>query len=289
LLINKKRTTAKILADYFGVSQRTIYRDIDTLCLAGVPIYTEKGKGGGISLLPEFVLEKSILNEHEQNEILSALQGLTSIKATETENIIKKLSASFNKNMVNWLEVDFSRWDKNDEKLFKDIKTSILEKRIIEFDYYSTYSEKTHRNIEPVQLWFKTKTWYVKGFCLTKHCIRIFKLSRIKNLKITSKNFSVRQLKESDLEIKHDEYKKQSITIKLKIAPKMSYRVYDEFGVDVPEKQPDGSFIVSLTSPEDNFIYGTILSYGEYIEVLAPEHIRKIIKEKSKKITEKYL
>jgi predicted DNA-binding transcriptional regulator YafY len=289
MLINKKNTTAKILAEYFGVSQRTIYRDIDNLCLAGVPIYTGKGKGGGISLIPEFTLDKSILNEHEQDEILTALQGLTSVRAMETENIIKKLSASFNKKMVNWLEVDFSRWDKYDEKLFKDIKTSILERRIVEFDYYSSNNEKIYRIIQPVQLWFKTKTWYLKGFCLTKHSMRIFKLTRIKKFKITNKYFTVRHLKESDLYINHDEYEKRAITIKLKIAPEMSYRVYDEFGIDLPEKQPDGSFIVSLVFPEDNLIYGIILSYGEYIEVLAPEHIRKIIKEKSIKITEKYL
>ncbi|MDR0286975.1 MAG: HTH domain-containing protein, partial [Clostridiales bacterium] len=110
ILLNKKMITAKELAEHFDVSQRTIYRDIDLLSLAGIPVYTEKGKNGGISLLPEFVLNKSILSEQEQNEILSALQGLSTVKTAETDQVLKKLSTIFNKNTVNWLDVDFSDW-----------------------------------------------------------------------------------------------------------------------------------------------------------------------------------
>ena len=164
ILLNKKIATAKELAEHFGVSQRTIYRDVDTLSLAGIPVYTEKGKGGGISLLPDYVLNKSILSEQEQNEILSALQGLSSVKTAETDQVLKKLSAIFNKNTIRWLEVDFSDWSYSNGKTFNDFKTAILERRIAEFDYFSTYGEKTHRRVEPIQLWFKSKAWYIKGF-----------------------------------------------------------------------------------------------------------------------------
>lgn len=199
ILLNKKNTTAKDLAEYFGVSQRTIYRDIDTLCLAGIPVYTEKGKGGGISLPPEFVLNKSILNENEQNEILTALQMLSSVKAEETGQTIKKLSVIFNKNIVSWLNVDFSDWSNNNCSLFNDLKTAILEKRMVQFDYYGSSGEKTCRNVEPIQLWFKYKTWYLKGFCLIKQDLRTFKLTRIKDLKLTNKYFSDRKMQEGIL------------------------------------------------------------------------------------------
>ena len=293
LLLNKKSTTAKELADYFGVSQRTIYRDIDSLSLAGIPVYTEKGKGGGISLLPEFVLNKSILSEQEQNEILSALQGLSSVKAAETDQVLKKLSTIFNKNTVRWLEVDFSDWSFANGKVFYDFKTAILERRIAEFDYYSTYGELTHRRIEPIQLWFKSKSWYIKGFCLTRQDIRLFKLSRVRNLAVTNEPFTERDLLAigcagSDAS-RVDPHQKQDVTLKLKIAPEMTYRVYDEFDEDSAEKQPDGSFIVTVTWPEDEWVYGTILSYGEYIEVLEPERIREIVKNKLLKSAKKYL
>jgi len=101
ILLNKQSVTAKELADHFNVSQRTIYRDVDTLSLARIPIYTEKGKGGGISLLPGFVLNKSILSDQEQDEILSALHGLSNIKTAETGQVLQKLPAIFNKNAAN--------------------------------------------------------------------------------------------------------------------------------------------------------------------------------------------
>jgi len=289
LLLNKKSTTAKELAEYFGVSQRTIYRDVDTLSLAGIPVYTEKGKGGGISLLPDFVLNKSILSEQEQNEILSALQGLSSVKTAETDQVLKKLSTIFNKNTVNWLEVDFSDWSFANGKAFYDFKTAILERRVAEFDYFSTYGEMTHRRIEPIQLWFKSKSWYIKGFCLIRQDIRLFKLSRVRNLSVTDELFTERDYLANTPNLAPVSHIKPDVTLKLKIAPEMTYRVYDEFDEDWAEKQPDGSFVVTVTWPEDEWVYGTILSYGEYIEVLEPDHIREIIKEKTQKISKKYL
>jgi len=289
LLLNKKSTTAKELAEYFGVSQRTIYRDVNTLSLAGIPVYTEKGKGGGISLLPDFVLNKSILSEQEQNEILSALHGLSSVKTSETDQVLKKLSTIFNKNTVNWLDVDFSGWGAYHGGVFYDFKTAILERRIAEFDYYSTYGEMTHRRIEPIQLWFKSKSWYIKGFCLMRQDIRLFKLSRVRNLSVTNEEFTERDLFAITPNPIPDSHQKPDVTLKLKIASEMTYRVFDEFDEEYAEKQPDGSYVVTVTYPEDDWVYGTILSYGEYIEVLEPEHIREIIKEKSEKTVKKYL
>ncbi len=289
ILLNKKIVTSKELAEHFGVSQRTIYRDIDTLSLAGIPVYTEKGKGGGISLLPDFVLNKSLLNEQEQNEILSALHGLTSIKAIETDSVISKLSTIFNKNTVNWLEVDFSDWSYNNGKAFYDFKTAILEKRIAEFDYYSTYGEMTHRKIEPIQLWFKSKSWYIKGFCLVRNDIRLFKISRIRNIIVTDEHFTERDLLMNKPNPAPENRHRSDVTLKLKISPEMTYRVLDEFDEDCVQRQSDGSFIVTVYYPEDDWVYGTILSYGEYIEVLEPQHIKDIIKEKAMKIANKYL
>ncbi len=289
LLLNKKSITAKELAEHFGVSQRTIYRDVDNLSLAGIPVYTEKGKGGGISLLPDFVLNKSILSEEEQNEILSALQGLSSVKSEETDQVLNKLSTIFNKNTVNWMEVDFSDWSFANGKAFYDFKTAILEHRIAEFDYFSTYGEKTHRRIEPIQLWFKSKSWYIKGFCLIRQDIRLFKLSRVRNLTITDERFVERDFLANVPNPIPESHQKPDVTLKLKIASEMTYRVYDEFDENFTEKQSDGSFIVTVTWPEDDWVYGTILSYGEYIEVLEPEHIREIIKEKTLKTVKKYL
>lgn len=289
ILLNRKSVTAGELAERFGISQRTVYRDIDVLTLAGIPVCTEKGKGGGISLLPEFVLNRSVLSEKEQNEILSALQSLSVVKAADTEKVLQKLSAVFNKSTANWLEIDFSGWSYSDGQLFHDLKTAILERRIVAFDYYSTYGEKTRRQVEPIQLWFKARAWYVKGFCLTKRDIRLFKLSRIRDWTVSDERFDgTRDLTAPPQGAEPERPHKRDITLKLKIAPEMTYRIYDEFDCAEAEKQEDGSHIVTVVWPEDEWVYGSILSYGEYAEVLSPPHIRDIIKEKAKKIAKKY-
>jgi len=289
ILLNKKKVSAGELAAELGVSRRTICRDIDTLSVAGIPIYTEKGKGGGISLLPNFVLNKSILSEQEQNEILSALHGLSNIKTDETDQVLRKLSTVFNRPAANWLEVDFSGWS-HENDYFNDFKIAILERRITQFDYYNSYGDKTFRRVEPIQLWFKSRSWYLKGFCLTKQDIRLYKLSRIKHLIVTGESFDLRETPAaSDDPAQDSAYEQQDITLKLRIAPEMAYRVYDEFYESMAEKQPDGSFLVTVTWPEDQWVYGFLLSFGKHIEVLEPAHIRAVIKDEAEQIGKKYL
>ncbi|MDR1839612.1 MAG: YafY family transcriptional regulator [Treponema sp.] len=289
ILLEKKAVTAKKLSQRFDVSQRTIYRDIDILSAAGIPVYTEKGKGGGISLLPEFILDKSLISEQEQNEILSALQAFSGMKAAKTDRALKKVSAIFNKSSANWLQVDFSPWSVAANDFFSDLKTAILERRIVEFDYYSAYYEKTRRRVEPVQLWFKSKAWYLKGFCLKQQDMRLFKLTRLKNLMVTDKHFNGREMLEDHTETAAGKQQNHSVFIKLKIEAEMTYRVFDEFDENMVEKQQDGSLIVSAAWPQDDWVYGFVLSFGEYIEVLEPEHIRETIRKKLIKMQKKYL
>jgi len=286
LLLNKKRVTAKELAERFEVSTRTIYRDIDTISSAGIPIYTEKGRDGGISLLPDFTLSKSILNEKEQQEILAALLGLTKIHATETDAVLQKLSAVFNKSATDWLEVDFSNWDFNNEDLFENLKHAILNQQIIEFEYFSSYSERSYRQVEPIQLWFKSKAWYLKAFCLTRQSMRLFKLTRMKNVSRTETKFENRGVDHLISEEQPSEEKIKNIRLVLKIAPELGFRVLDDFSLDEFEEQEDGSFLISVIWPEGNWLYYTILSYGEHAQIIEPEHVRNIVKEKAKKIWE---
>jgi len=284
ILMHGQCIPARELAERLGVSRRTIYRDIDVLSVAGIPVYTEKGKGGGVRFLPNSVLNKSILSEEEQNEILTALHGLSNLNNSEANHVLGKLSSIFNKTAVNWLEVDFSDWSYANN-YFNDFKTAILERRVAEFDYYNRSGARAFRRIEPIQLWFKSHSWYLKGFCLTKQDMRLYKLSRVKNLVVTGEHFSERSFPA----VQDSKEVQICVTIKLRISPEMKYRVFDEFDENIVEEQPDGSFIVTVSWEEDNWVYGFILSFGEYVEVLEPEHIRGIIRDKSTKISEKYL
>jgi predicted DNA-binding transcriptional regulator YafY len=290
ILFEKKTITARELSEHFEVSQRTIYRDIDTLCMAGIPIYTNKGKGGGISILPEFVLNKSLLSDAEQNEVLSALQSLNALNVPNVDTVLNKLSTLFNKNNTSWIDVDFSNWNNNhsEKEKFKLLRNAILGQKVIEFDYYSSYGEKSKRLVEPMKLVFKGQGWYLYGYCRLKNDYRIFKITRIRNLLAYDESFN-RDIPQDIWNKSEDSYKSKMISLVLKIDSKMAYRLFDEFCPEDIESNLDGSFIVRTTIPEGHWIYGYIMSYGEYTEVLEPKHIREAMKSKYENALKKYL
>jgi len=289
ILLDKKIITAKELSEHFEVSVRTIYRDVETLSIAGIPIYTNKGKGGGISLVEDFVLNKSVLSEKEQNEILMSLQSLNAMKFLNVEPLLKRLSTIFNKESSNWIDVDFSQWgsDDSEKEKFNIIKAAILSTKMVSFDYFSSYGEKTLRTVEPLKLVFKGQGWYLYGFCRLKSEFRIFKITRIRNINLLNEAFK-RDIP-IDIWSEGDKaYKNKMVTLILKIDERMAYRIYDEFNQENIVKNHDGSFNVSTTFPEGDWIYGYVMSYGEYAEVIEPKDIRDIMKRKFEEGLKKY-
>ena len=156
-ILEKEKVTANELVDKFEVSVRTIYRDIDSISSAGIPIYATQGKGGGIEIAKDFVLSKSLLTEREKEQIMSALQGLDNTTKHYENELMTKLSALFKMKSTNWIEVDFNNWQNNKmyERTFNDIKSAILSKSIISFSYFSSNEEETSRRVKPVRLLFK--------------------------------------------------------------------------------------------------------------------------------------
>lgn len=289
ILLNKKTATAKELAERFEVSVRTIYRDIDMLSSAGIPVYASQGKGGGISLLDDYVLNKSVLTEDEQNEILFALQSLTITQNPETDKVLSKLSSLFNKSKTNWIEVDLSPWgsDKNKKCEFTILKNAILNHQMIEFTYFNTSGEKSSRKVEPIKLIFKVHAWYLQGFCLAKNEYRTFKISRMSNIEITQEFFTDRM--PEGLSVDENEQNSQKwINVQVKIAPQGAYRVFDEFDESEITRNQDGSFTVATSLPENEWLFHYILSFGTDIEVLTPQNIREMIQGKLNEIIWKY-
>ena len=287
ILMQKKKVTAKELADRFEVSTRTIYRDIERLSRANIPIYMAKGKEGGIGILDEYVLNKAILSEEEQNQILFALQGMKKVRGKDEKDILEKLSIVFNKEINDWIRIDFSNWSKGNgqENRFELIKSAILKEKIIEFTYYNSNGEVSKRKVEPLQIWFKDKSWYLIAYCKMKQDYRIFKIARIKEIKILEEHFE-RELPKEKKEEKHNF---KNILLELEISKEMTYRVYDEFENSEISKKEDGNFIVKVEYPENEWVYGYILSFGEHIKVLSPNSAKSIIKDKLEKTLKNYL
>ena len=278
ILLERGTTTAPELASRFEVSVRTIYRDIETLSQSGIPIYSIQGKGGGISITEKFVLNKSLISEKEQDEILFALQSLSAAQYPDTDTVLSKLSSLFKKSDVSWIEVDFSSWGSDDKltEIFILLKNAILEQRVITFSYFNIAGEKSHRRVEPVKLIFKDKAWYLKGYCLERIALRIFKISRMSNFNITDEYCFNQNLQEL-LPNAIGDFSSEQVPLKLKISSEGAYRVYDDFAEKTITKNEDGYYIVNVSAPGGEWLYPYLLSFGTLLEVLEPPSVRKEI------------
>ena len=284
-VLEKGKVTANELSEKFEVSVRTIYRDIDVISSAGIPIYATQGKGGGIEIADDFVLKKSLLSEKEREQILVALKGLEGINKQYENELLTKLSAFFKIKNTNWIEVDFTNWQKDNEydELFNDIKSAIINKNIIRFTYFSSNEKETSREVKPIRLLFKGWDWYVYTFCLLRNEFRYFKLSRIRDLKILDENFE--DSYEDVVLIKKMEYK-DTVHVKLKFDRKVAFRVYDEMG-DIKEDE-EGNLYAEIELPNDYNLYNYIFSFGESVEVLEPIEIRNNIRDMINKMSRIY-
>ena len=202
--------------------------------------------------------------------------------------LLIKLGGLFQSKVTNWIEVDFSEWYKNtpNYNVFNLIKNAIFNQNMITFSYFAQEGNYSNRTVEPIKLIFKNKDWYLYGFCLLRNDFRFFKLTRIKDLEISSDTFrrAVENIPKVETVIKN----KNFIHAKLKFSPKVAFRVYDEFTDDV-SKDNQGNLYVNIDLPDNETLFSYILSFGDNIEILEPDYLRHSMKEKLALMLEKYI
>ncbi|OAM95120.1 Predicted DNA-binding transcriptional regulator YafY, contains an HTH and WYL domains [Pelosinus fermentans] len=283
ILLNKGTATAQELADRFSVSTRTIYRDIDVLSSAGVPVYMNKGKGGGIHLLENYAINRTLISEQESESLLMAIKTLQVINYPELDRILEKLGALF-KNIPNhdWVEVDFSPWGSasNEKNKFDNIKQAMLRRNVIRFDYINGEGQKSNRLVEPQKLIFKSNAWYLASYCRQRQVQRTFKISRLKNLEVMAETFERKSSSKEKTKEKTKETNESSqplISLNLRFQTKVLNRIYEYFDDSLLCQNEDGSITLVALLPEGEWLYSYIMSFGNFVEVLEPEHIRKTI------------
>ncbi|MBE6067677.1 MAG: YafY family transcriptional regulator [Clostridium lundense] len=291
MLINNDIIPAKDLADKFQVSIRTIYRDIEILGTAGIPVISYQGINGGFGIMEGFKIEKGFLSTQDIDSLTAALKGISTIfqnrKYDDTLNKIQNLSS--NKNNAA-LIMEFDNWDyhgliKNTLNL---IQTAIEKNKVIKFNYTNSSGENLSRNVEPITLILKYNTWYLYGFCRVKNDCRLFKISRIRTLEITDEACSFKKEKIEEPKFHGELNVNNFIDLELKFNSNVAANALDLFyGGDVSFND-DGTMIVKVHCPEGEWIYSTILSFGKNIEILNPAHLKCIIKEKAKEIYNLY-
>ena len=290
LLLRHENITAKQLAKELCVSTRTIYRDINILSVAGIPITSQKGFGGGLSLLQGFSLDKSYFTQEEQNNIVQALQILKSSNYPDADKSLNKVAGLFSHNLQSeWLEIDFSYWGSPEKERnnITALERAIINKYVITFTYFNAELTVTHQTVEPLKLVFKSHSWYLVAYSENKKDIRTFKMSRIRELQITSQLFDRELPKDFSITPVYKEEYNTPVFI-LHFSEKIAYKVYDEFQEKYIKKLDDGTLEVTFRYQLSDWTFLYLLSFGEYVEIIEPVEARNILKEKAKKIFSMY-
>jgi predicted DNA-binding transcriptional regulator YafY len=299
MLMNKDKVTANELAEHFEVSVRTIVRDMEAINLAGIPIVSQQGKNGGFSILKNYKVDKNFLTPGEIASMLRALSGINKAYSDRNlDNIMEKVHGLIPKDkresinrQSQKLIIDLTPWDEyNPQKRKVDLLKAALEtNNTISFKYTNASGVFLERLVEPVSLVLKIHAWYLFGYCRYKNDYRFFKVSRMKELTVLEETFETREIQVEELPW-DNKWKNQNPVqrIVMKFTPKAKGLVEGYYDGEQIEYLQDGSFIVTVDYPEDEWVYGMILGYGNEVEVLEPSHIRDIIKERALNIFKIY-
>ena len=289
ILLEKERIGAQELADIFEVSPRTIYRDIDTINMAGIPVCSTSGVGGGFEIMQQYKMDKKVFSASDLSAILMGLSGLSNVmRGDELVNALAKVKSFIPADRAKDIElkanqicIDLSPWmgNRNIQPYLKMIKTALQESKLLSFEYIAHHGNKSTRTVEPYQLVLKSSHWYLQGYCHKRNDFRLLRLSRISNLQMHEEVFTPRNYEKPQLDF-DDILAMMQTRIKIRIHKSVMDRVLDY--CDYEDFSPDGEdhYIVDFPFIENEYYYDILLSFGDKCECLEPPHIRTEMKRK---------
>ena len=298
LLLNQKKMSSKALANYFEVSERTIYRDIESINEAGIPIVSYQGRDGGFGIMDTYKMDRNVLTKDELSMIIMALTGM---KATlddrrfdylleKVKNLIPEKELRELRKKDEYIVIDFQTWKtgKAVKERFSLIKSAIENNKIISFSYTNVKGEFTERPVEPMVIMAKGFTWYLYAYCLMRKDFRVFRLSRLKDVKVLDETFTRREGPKS-FSWQELWYKKVPLVdVVMRFTPEIRVKVEDYFPSEQIEYFEDGTMIVRVKDPGNDWLQGMILGFGADVEVLEPASMREELKEIGRNIYELY-
>ncbi len=276
ILLQKEKITAPELAEHFEVSRRTINRDIEDLCKAGIPIQTTQGVGGGISIMSGYRMDRTILTSRDMQMILAGLRSLDSVSGSSYySQLMEKIQAGSSE-LVSGKEsvlIDLSSWYKATlAPKISMIQDAIESRHLIKFKYFAPSGESV-RTIEPYYVVFKWTSWYVYGWCLKRKDYRLFKLNRMDNVQLTDKVFECRNVPLPDMSA--ELLYPRNIKVKALFDADMKWRLVEEFGMECYSERKDGKLLFEEYYSDMDNLVSWILTFGDKVEVLEPEEVRE--------------
>lgn len=289
VLLDKDRIGAQELADLFEVSLRTIYRDIDAINMAGIPVCSIPGVGGGFEIMPGYKIDKNVFSTADLSALLMGLSSLSGmVQGDEMAHALAKvrsfIPADKAKDIelkVNQICIDLSPWmgSGNTQSYLEMIKAALQENKVLSFEYIAHHGNKTARMVEPYQLVLKGSHWYFQGYCLKRNDFRLFRLSRMSNLQEQEDIFTPRVYQKPILDFE-ETLETMQIKIKLRVHKSVIDRVLDFCSYEC--FTPDGieHYIVNFPFIENDYYYSILFGFGNQCECLEPLHIRTEIKRR---------
>lgn len=279
VLLNCQKMSATKLANRFEVSPRTIYRDIEVIEKAGIPIFTTTGSEGGIGILPEFKIDKSLFTRSDIQTILMGLNSVsTALSSKEMIGTLEKVKNLLPKKQIikaNQITIDLTTWMGNKSLLLliEQIKQALKESRLLQFSYCNNNGVISNRQVEPYQLVLKETHWYLQAYCLEKQDFRIFKLFRISNLVIDTTSFIPRAFSPKPLGggdwINHN-----LIPIQLLVDDSLYEKMMELCGEEQIKPFGENKFLVDFMFVPDDYGYNILLGFGPECECIGPIEIR---------------
>lgn len=297
ILLEKKRIGAHELADWFEVSPRTIYRDIDAINMAGIPVRSTSGVGGGFEIMPEYKMERKIFSTADLSAILMGLSSLSDmIRGDELVSALAKVRSFIPADRARDIElkanqvcIDLTPWigNRNVQTYLQTIKTAMQERKVLSFEYADRFGNKTTRTAEPYQLVLKGNYWYVQMYCRKRNDFRLFKLFRMSGLHMREETFIPRDYPKPQLDISGVLETMQTEII-LRIHKSVMDRVLDYCPYE--HFTPDGGeyYIVRFPFIENDYHYDILFSFGDRCECLDPQHVRTGMKRRIQDIAAIY-
>jgi len=297
ILLEKKRVGAQELADMFEVSPRTIYRDIDTIGMAGIPVRSISGVGGGFEIMPDYKVDRTVFSIDDLSALLMGLTNLSGMmRGDEVVHALAKVKSFIPAEQAKEIElkanqvcIDLNPWmgNGNIKRYLEIVKNALQENKLLSFTYIDGHSNKTDRIVEPYQLVSKSNHWYFQGYCHSKSDYRLFRLSRMTDLQMLQETYKPRDYQQPILDFEEILETLQT-DIKIRVHKSILDRVLEFCTYDCVTPDGEEYYLVNYPFIERDYYYDMLLSFGDKCECLEPQHVRDEIKRRLRRMIALY-
>ncbi len=274
LLLQRELVSASEMATMFEVSKRTIYRDIDTLTMANIPVYSLRGSNGGIGIMPTYKVDKKLLTADDLAAIVTSLDGfeqlLTSVEIKKTVLKLKNMLGQSNQTIDHSISLDLSNWTTKNElnEKVEMIHLAIKKQHYVNLQYIDRDGNHTSRKVEPYHLLFRNRSWYLQGYSLERQDFRTFKLLRMIKLDVSSETFTARPFKMKPFVSAPNNTHFHMHEVEL-AADNIGYeQIAERYDSAIVKQIDEAHFLARVTLPNHEVGYRFLLNLGTHVTIL---------------------